>query len=394
MKRLKWHVLWAIFACLAVCLPTVSTLAPQTPAADVQALVDFGARVPGTPASLAARNYLQQEYRQAGYVTELQPFRYSQFRDSGSTLTVGEMSLVGNALRGSPGHQVSAPLVAVPGVGTVEDFATVDVEGAIAIVRRGTIPFLEKARHASAAGALGLAIVNTSPDRLFGLLGGEVDIPVLGLPGESGEPLLEKAWTEELFASLDVDARRQTVTGYNLIAHLPKVDRPDLLLGAHYDSVADSPGANDNASGTAVVLELARRFADTSLASRAWFVAFDGEEDGLKGSKAFVNTAQPSFLDNLQGMFNFDMVGVNERLLVGGTESLVALTQKAAPEVSAIANVGGSDHQSFANAGVPVLFFYRGRDPNYHTPNDTAIDPQYLEATTQVAQLVVEDWLK
>jgi aminopeptidase YwaD len=256
-------------------------------------------------------------------------------------------------------------------------------------VRRGEIRFLEKARNAGAAGAVGLVIVNTNSNELFGSLDGEVNIPVLGLSGKQGEPLLNQDSTQPPKASLNVNVRVETVTGYNVIAHLPNVKQPNLLFGGHYDSVPNSPGANDNASGTAVVLALARRLKDTPLANQAWFVAFDGEEDGLRGSKAFVNAAGPQFLSNLQAMLNFDMVGVNDQLLVGGTESLTTLAQKANPKVSTIRDTGMSDHESFATAKVPVLFFYRGQDPNYHTSKDTVVDSKLLEATAQVAHSVV-----
>ena len=379
---------WAALALLLVCLPTFGTLTPNSAEADVQALVGFGPRVPGTPASEQARTYLMREYSQAGYITEHRSFTYPKFEDLGSTLTIGDVPLKGRALNRSPVGQLTAPLVVVPAVGRPNDFAAVDVTGAIAIVRRGEIRFLEKARNAGAAGAVGLVIVNTNSNELFGSLDGEVNIPVLGLSGKQGEPLLNQDSTQPPKASLNVNVRVETVTGYNVIAHLPNVKQPNLLFGGHYDSVPNSPGANDNASGTAVVLALARRLKDTPLANQAWFVAFDGEEDGLRGSKAFVNAAEPQFLSNLQAMLNFDMVGVNDQLFVGGTESLTTLAQKANPKVSTIRDTGMSDHESFATAKVPVLFFYRGQDPNYHTSKDTVVDSKLLEATAQVAQSV------
>jgi aminopeptidase YwaD len=386
--------LWAALAVLFVCLPTLSTFAPNNAGADVQALVAFGPRVPETPASEQARTYLIGEYREAGYVTEIGTFTYPKFEDRGSSLTVEGIKIEGRGLNGSAVGQLTAPLVVVPGVGRPNDFVTVNVKGAIAIIRRGEIPFFEKARNAAQAGAVGVAIVNTNSNELFGTLGEQVDIPVLGLSGTQGEPLLKKASTQTLRASLNVNARINTITGHNLIAHLPDVKQPKILLGAHYDSVAKSPGANDNASGTAVILELARRFANTPVSQQAWFVAFDGEEDGLQGSKAFVKTAQPQFLSNLQAMLNFDMVGINDQLLVGGTQPLTALAKKVDPKISTIGETGGSDHKSFSDAKVPVIFFYRGQDPNYHSPNDTVVDPKLLEATAQVAQSLIRDLLE
>lgn len=381
---------WAVLGLLLVCLPTLGTLAPPDSAqADVNALVTMGPRLPGTEASVAARTYLMAEYQQAGYVTELETFTYPKLDDLGSTLTVAGVTFSGRVLNRSPEGQPSGPVVVVPGVGRPNDVASVDVTGAIAIVRRGDIRFSEKARNAAAAGAVGVVIINNNPDELLGILGTEVDIPVLGLSGEQGELLLQTIQTQRLEGNLSVNIQVKTITGYNVIAHLPQVTQPKLLLGAHYDSVANSPGANDNASGTAVILDMARRLRRTPLADQIWFVAFDGEEDGLMGSKAFVNTAQPEFLSNLQGMINFDMVGVNNQLLVGGTESLTALAKKVDSNITEIPDPGLSDHKSFSLVGVPTIFFYRGQEPNYHTPNDTVVDPKLLEATIQVADSIV-----
>jgi Zn-dependent M28 family amino/carboxypeptidase len=312
----------------------------------------------------------------------------------GSTLTVDGRTIKGQSLNGSVGGKPTAPLIVVPNVGRSADFTTVSVKGAIAIVRRGEIRFLEKAQNAAAAGAVGLVIVNTEPGNLYGTLGDAVNIPVLALSGEQGGPLLERSHSAQQTASLAVNTRQRTVTGRNVVAHLPGVIRPSVLLGGHYDSVAGSPGANDNASGTAVVLAIARKTAKTPLARQAWFVAFDGEEDGLHGSRAFVKTAEPQFLKGLKGMLNFDMVGVNDQLRVGGSESLTALIKAANPEVSTfIGGRGGSDHASFASAGVPVLFFYRGQEPNYHSPNDKQVDPRLLDETAKVGLDVLQKLL-
>lgn len=380
----------AALAFLLACLPTLGTRATDSPQADVQRLVSFGPRVPETSASTQASNYLLAEYRQAGYQTELGRFTYPKFEDRGSTLTVDGVIIKGRALNRSPAGQLSAPLVVVPSVGRSQDFAAVDVKGAIAIVRRGEIRFGQKAQNAAAAGAVGLVIVNTNPDLLYGSLDSEANIPVLGLSSQQGESLLQNTRSEPPVANLNVNVRQKTITGYNIIAHLPDVKQPNVLLGAHYDSVPKSPGANDNASGTAVILELARRLANEPLAHQTWFVAFDAEEDGLQGSKAFVKTAEPKFLSSLQAMLNFDMVGVNDQLFVGGTESLIVLAQKTNPKLSKIRDTGASDHEPFARAGVPVLFFYRGEDPNYHSPTDTVVDPKLLQATAEAAQSLMQ----
>ena len=369
---------------------------PPSPSVDegvggaAQTLVSLGPRVTGTSATESARAYLLEEYRQAGYVTTLQPFTYTKFQDDGSSLTVGDLLIEGRAISGSPAGNFTAPLAAVPGVGKADDFAEVDVRGAIAIVRRGEITFLEKVEHAAEAGAVGLVVVNKDADNFFGSLGGESDIPVLALSGQEGVPLLDRLQSTSLEANIAVNTSTRSVTGQNIIARLNGVTQPRVLLGGHYDSVAHSPGANDNASGTAVVLELARQLSNTPHAANIWFVAFDGEEDGLHGSRAFVRQADPKFLSGLSAMLNFDMVGVNDGIKVSGASSLTTLAQKSDRSIEDIGSTGGSDHVPFDRAKIPVLFFTRGLEPNYHSPNDLQVNPELLEETVQLAMDVIE----
>lgn len=367
-----------------------STVASESAIADVQALVELGPRVTGTPVMEQARAYLIEQYTRAGYETRTQTFTYPKFEDLGSNITVNGRTINGRALNGSIAGKQSARLVAVPNVGQTSDFAAVDVKGAIALIRRGEIPFLQKAQNAAKAGAVGVVIVNNELGDLYGTLGGEVQIPVLALSGKVGNSLFE---SQQPQVSLAINTRQRTVTGTNVIAHLPGVTQPRVVVGAHYDSVPESPGANDNASGTAVVLDVARKMAQTPLARQAWFVAFDGEEDGLHGSRSFVSQAQPSFLKRLDAMLNFDMVGVNDQLLVGGTQSLTKLTQATQSDISVFGGQGGSDHAPFARAGVSVLFFYRGQEPNYHTPNDKSVEPRLLDETSQVGLNVLKQIL-
>lgn len=344
-----------------------------------QKLVQFGARVAGTPAAEQASQFLIEEYRKAGYQTEVQTFTYPKFRDLGSTISVNGQSIAGQALNNSIAGQANARVVVVPNVGRPDDFATINAKGAIAVVRRGEIPFSQKAENAAKAGAIALVVINSEDTPLRGTLSSPAAIPVIGVTRRDGARLLDSQ-----SAQLNVNTQRQTITGRNVIAYLPGVTQPRLLLGGHYDSVSGSPGANDNASGTAVVLETARRMANTPLARQVWFVAFDGEEDGLQGSRAFVNSVQPQFLSGLAAMFNFDMVGINDRILIGGSPELRSRVKQLNSNISGLAN-SSSDHASFAAKGVPVLFFYRGSDPNYHSPNDRITNARSLNDTIQAA---------
>jgi len=384
---MKWHIL---LTTTLVALPTASWGQTGRAGTDVAALVKLGPRVTGTPVMAKASSYLETEYRKAGYKTQIQTFTYSRFEDLGSSLTVGKTKITGLPLSGSVAGKVNAPLVIVPNVGRSQDFAKVDVKGAIAVVDRGEIRFSEKVQNATAAGAVAVAIVNNKLGALAAALGGEVSkIPVLALSGKQSSLLRQGSHTRQL-ASLHVNTRQREVTGRNVVAYLPNVTKPQILLGAHYDSVPGAPGANDNASGTAVVLEIARRIAKTPLAERTWFVAFDGEEDGLHGSKTFVQSAQPQLISSLKAMLNFDMVGVNPQLMASGTPQLTTQVKAAQSGLSTSESYSGSDHASFIAAKVPVLFFHRGREPNYHTPNDKQVDPNLLDETVNVGLEIVE----
>ena len=360
---------------------------------DVLTLVNLGSRVAGTSNNKKALAYLSSEYQKAGYETEVQTFTYSKFEDRGSSIIVNALSVSGRALNGSPAASPTASIVVVPNLGRKEDFARIDAEGKIAIVKRGEIPFGQKASNAEDAGAVGLIVVNNAPDNFVGTLDREINIPVLSLRGDRGESLLQNTSDEQRSLTLQVDTVRRLVTGRNLIARRENSIQPKVIIGGHYDSVSGSPGANDNASGTAVVLDLARRLAKTPQADRVWFVAFDGEEDGLHGSRAFVDKATPQFLSRLTGMINFDMVGINNELKVSGTSSLIELVEKDS-SLSVTRAVGGSDHIPFARAKVPVLFLTRGLDPNYHTPDDVEVNPQLLDETVEAGLKVTKELLK
>lgn len=356
--------------------------------ADVTALLSQGPRVAGTPSAVAAGDYLALELRKAGYTVEFQPFTYSRTRDLGSLLNVGGANLEANALTGSASRKVEGELVAVPGVGAAADYTGLEVRGKVVAVRRGVIPFGEKVRQAAERGAVGVIVVNNAPGLVRGTLGGAGTVPAVLVSQERGDALFQQSGAR---VSLEVRIVDEQVQGRNVIAKRGTA-APEVVVGGHYDSVPGAPGANDNASGTVTTLELARQLADSPLAQRTWFILFDGEEDGLWGSRRFVE-ANPELVRGLKAMLNIDMVGVkvSQTLGVGGTSSLFEVAKVVEPSVFSMgASNGSSDHAPFASAGVPVLFFHWGLDPNYHQPSDTAYDTALMAQTGQVVRGVVE----
>ena len=197
-----------------------------------------------------------------------------------------------------------------------------------------------------------------------------------------------------LLIEVKVDTIRASVN--NAMAYLPGKTDEYVIVGAHYDhlgrggahSLAPSqtgtihPGADDNASGTAGVLELARIFASHKgeLRRGVLFMNFAGEELGLLGSAAWVN-APTKPLDKAVAMVNMDMIGriKDEKVFVGGVGTgtrLKAMLDQARlgtkfeiePSESGYSS---SDHTSFVTKKIPVLFFFSGLHSDYHKPSDT-----------------------
>jgi hypothetical protein len=201
---------------------------------------------------------------------------------------------------------------------------------------------------------------------------------------------------DQLHVSINVDIETTRATVNNVLAYLPGKTDEYVIIGAHYDhlgygnydSLAPSqigqihPGADDNASGTAGVLELARALAPMkgTLQRGILFASFAGEELGLLGSAHWVQ--QPTLpLEKAVAMLNMDMIGriKDDRVYVGGIGT--GSTLKAAIEqAQAKSNFkieyspGGysaSDHTSFVTKRIPVLFFFSGLHSDYHKPSDT-----------------------
>ena len=204
---------------------------------------------------------------------------------------------------------------------------------------------------------------------------------------------------------LRVRLEREERRTANVIGILPGTD-PALasevvVLGAHYDHLGRAggvvhPGADDNASGTAVVLGMARALAAAGGTVRTLVVVFfSGEEIGLLGSAHYVKHP-PLPIERTAAMLNFDMVGRmrNDRLNVGGVESgggLRALVERVTggdrlDVVLRDSPYEPSDHASFYAAGVPVLFFHTGGHDDYHAPGDTA-DKINAAGMAEVARL-------
>ena len=213
----------------------------------------------------------------------------------------------------------------------------------------------------------------------------------------------------------NVDVERVVKTVHNVVGYLPGETDEYLIIGAHYDhlglggqfSLAPSlagtvhPGADDNASGTAGVIELAQHFSALPKPKRGiLFMTFAGEELGLLGSGYYANHPELP-LDKAVTMINMDMIGRvrDGKLYVGGAGTGTTLRKdldaRHAPfsalhvDYSDNSGYGSSDHTSFTAKQVPVLFFFSGLHGDYHKPSDTW-DKIDANAAVEVLQLVAD----
>jgi hypothetical protein len=370
-----------------------------------------------------------------------------------------------------------------------DDYAGANVTGKVAIAFSGTPdgdnPHGQFARYdnvrwkataAHAAGAKALIVIasesNFKDDRLAHLQydnsAGDAGIPVIGISRQAGAKLftadssvladmerrlrVQNPHADEdggvkpprflVDVSLSTDVVRREVEAANVVGILdgsdPVLKKEVIVIGAHYDhlgrggegSLAPKEGdihhgADDNASGTAGVLELARIYAAQRPRPRRTlvFIAFSGEEEGLLGSNYYVNHPIVPLADTV-AMINMDMIGrsKNNKLIVGGmgtapqwrqviadANAAERINVTAAPEpqmgsrastaasrgIPIVSSINGqtivslvldkpfdlslsedgfgpSDHSSFYAKQIPVLFFWTGTHDDYHKPSDTA----------------------
>jgi hypothetical protein len=198
--------------------------------------------------------------------------------------------------------------------------------------------------------------------------------------------------------SMTVNILHESKPVHNVLAYLPGKTDEYVIVGAHYDhlglgdehSLAPSQigqihhGADDNASGTAGVIELARWFARQPQQQRGiLFMTFAGEELGLLGSAYYAS--HPILpLEKAVAMLNMDMIGrvrADNKISVNGTGTGstlgaivdgIQIPSNLKLDLSESTGYGGSDHISFSAKQVPVIFFFSGLHGDYHKPSDTA----------------------
>ncbi|ASO17820.1 Zn-dependent M28 family amino/carboxypeptidase [Actinoalloteichus hoggarensis] len=374
-----------------------------------------GTRADGEPGYDASIDYVVGRLRAAGYDVSTPEFDYELFVASTERLAVAGESVDLEALEFTPSTAeggLTAPLAVLPAGSELgcapEDYAGVDAEGSVLLIRRGECDFALKARLASEAGAAAALIANNVDGALSGTLGDPslATIPTGGVTRADGDALWSQAGAD---VELELIAGFETRTSRNVIAQT-RTGRTDnvVVAGAHLDSVY--AGINDNGTGSAALLETAVQLGgapDVDNAVRfAWWGA---EELGLHGSTQYVRSLDFEQQLDIALYLNFDMIGSpnagyfvldgdgSEGLSAPGPYGSAQIEQafvdyfaEGGIETEGADFSGRSDYAEFIAVGIPSGGLFTGAeglkteeqaekwggvageayDPNYHFPAD------------------------
>jgi aminopeptidase YwaD len=368
----------------------------------------------GTPGEKLAREYISNEFKEIGLIPKgsngyYQPFDISEGKqvNPNTHLVINDNDLKIDKdffpFVFSPNTNVEAlPAISVPEADMPWFF---DLKETMEENKNNPqfdiTDFIKtKARTIKQKGASALIVYNSSsiPDNL--VFNGKdrsetLAIPVVYVSKPASKKFFsDQSATVELKLKTDISERKRI--GNNVIGYINNGAPTTVVLGAHFDHLGYGEdnnsllrtgekqihnGADDNASGTAALIELARMLKNSGLKNNNYlFIAFSGEELGLFGSKYFVENPTID-LKSVNYMINMDMVGrlndSTKSLTVGGfgtspAWASVVTVSKKSPFVIRVdsSGTGPSDHTSFYRKNIPVLFFFTGLHPDYHKPTD------------------------
>jgi Zn-dependent M28 family amino/carboxypeptidase len=409
-----------------------------------------GTRASGTPGYERSADYVAEKLKAAGYVVRSEEFEFPYFEDRTPPILAIEQDHAPEAessrvrtLTNSGSADVTAPLRTVnleltdpPAASTsgcdARDFDGF-TRGAIALVRRGTCTFQVKAENAVAAGAVGVVIMNEGTagrtDGFSGLLSKTVDVPVVSISYDRGRALERLLQAGTITARLAVDAIAGKRSSRNVLTEPDsRSGAPLIVVGAHLDSVPEGPGINDNASGSAAVLEAALALAETfhRTPGNVQFAFWGAEERGLVGSRHHVGALSEEARRAIGVYINLDMVGspnfgrfvqrspeADSELATDVRQKLLGeFKDRGVPVEEKSGGRTGTDDAAFFQKGIPTVGLHTGSgaaksqaqadlfggaagkpyDPCYHKACDTTanIDRGALDENTRALVRVLE----
>jgi len=396
-----------------------------------QATEIIGHRLTGSPNGQKAEQYAYDLLKSYGCAVKFQPFEVESWSRLSNETRIGDtetdlQKISSVALAHSPVQaDVTAELVDM-GNGLEEDyqFSPEKVKGKIALVYLGVLPGSpdgtpslhrsEKTAIATKYGAVGIVIINTVKSGVLltgtaSVTGKLIPIPAVCIGLENGLEIKEKLKTGKQFARLNMTNFSGLIKARNVIATFRGTDQPDdkIVVGGHLDSWDLATGAIDNGIGSFAVIDMARTFKALRLSTKKTieFVLFMGEEQGLLGSKAYVeNATHNSTLNHIRFMLNYDMTNDPKGFSTSRKEMKDLFSEwgntihKIDTSFSNIFLQGAglhSDHQPFMLSGIPIGGGTGGKlpnnaDPYYHSDGDVfkLVDEQGIKNTVRYSAML------
>ncbi len=392
--------------------------------AHIERLCSFGDRFVGTPGDKAALDYIRGEFEASGLEVTLSPIRVPGFVDGGASLDIRDRRFEAISAYYSPSAPpggITAPIV-YAGTGEAADYEGLDVAGKIVLIQERGLGYARFwlgtfAEQAADRGAVGMIVVHPMPwayrmsmeagnsrieDRFLARqlpavcvssVDGQEIMYLMGRGGGSVEGTLLSTTTVA-----DVDSA--FVVGRSPGSD-PTLD--GVVLEAHRDN-GIAPGANDNGSGTGVLLELARVLGSLEHKRDICFVSSTAEEGVTQGAWTFVRDNRDGLIARTRAMLNLDMLGVGGRLNlvelglwpdcdpIHHPEWLNVMLEEIAADFGyhlgrMTAEWGVAEEARYLAAGVPSAWFWKPDDPYYHSVHDTPdkIDGNVLKAVGDIA---------
>ena len=367
--------------------------------------VDIGSRPIGSPANLAAGEYIREIFKKSGLSLERQEIPCPEWVAEHTSLALNGESLEVSANTFSPSCDLSAETIPVCTLADLElasitakvpvfygDMAQIELatKGGIYVSERDRrILALLEERHPA-----GIITVNPTLYARWRLIEDfDLDIPSVTVSAHSGLKLLKNPGA---IVQMKIEARRSPSHTANIVGRLSGEIPERIVFCAHYDSKVDTPGAYDNAAGIGVLLTLSELLSQTKHRHTLEWVAFTGEEGAGLGDMEYARQARRSGhgFEQVSAAINIDGVGpftgtttIASYAASQDFENLVQETLKTYPSVVRVEPWPASDHYIFYSNGVPSLALTsKGLRDVYHTVFDTVdwISPQKLGESVQL----------
>ena len=393
----------------------------------------IGHRLTGSENGAKAEQFIYDKLVGYGFEdVKFQPFEVNAWSRKSIAVELISNGKAANLKAVSLGHspvesEVSAPLMDM-GNGLVEDYEEIGdaLKGKLALIYIGILPDSgegknnlhrsEKAKLAIQHGAAGVVIFNQVPNGVLltgtaSVTGDLLPVPAICIGYEDGLTIKELlAQSETVSASIIMSNYSGPIKARNVIATLPGNELPneEVIVGGHLDSWDLATGAIDNGIGSFAVLDIARSFQANNLKPKRTtkFVFFMGEEQGLLGSRYYVNEAEETGeVEKIKFMMNLDMTGNPIGINIGASEAdttffnglnsrLNELDTAYSGTFSMRAGLH-SDHQPFMLAGVPIISLHSNLDRSiyrcYHADCDdfSLVNEEHIRNTTRYGTMIL-----